>query len=83
LRGSGEPQNHAIVNVAVNVVGPGIVTVILEAMNYHGMPYEAASREAERLIAKGWYRNFERLGELHRIMTEQRAAAQNEAAVAQ
>ena len=35
---------------------------------YAGMSYERASREAERLIRRGWFRNFERLEALRWIM---------------
>lgn len=35
---------------------------------YKGLSYEAASREAERLITKGWFKNFDRLEALRRIM---------------
>ena len=35
---------------------------------YKGMSYEQASREAYRLIQKGWFRNFDALAELHQIM---------------
>jgi hypothetical protein len=37
-------------------------------IEYAGMTYEQASREAARLIERGWYRNFERLLELRTIM---------------
>lgn len=35
---------------------------------YSGMSYEQASREAERLVQDGWYRNFDRLSALHHAM---------------
>lgn len=35
---------------------------------YAGMSFIAASHEAEQLIKRGWFRNFDRLGELHEIM---------------
>jgi hypothetical protein len=38
-------------------------------IEYCGMNYEQASREAERLINKdGWYKSFDRLGRLRVIM---------------
>jgi hypothetical protein len=35
---------------------------------YSGLDYEQASRAAEKLLARGWYRNFERLAALREIM---------------
>ena len=40
----------------------------LKFIEYSGMSYEQASREAERLLALGWYRNFDRLAALREIM---------------
>jgi len=37
-------------------------------IEYSGMSYEQASREAERLINKGWFQNFDRLCVLREIM---------------
>lgn len=41
-------------------------------LQYVGMSYEQASREAERVIKSrgGWFANFDRLQILHRIMCE-------------
>ncbi len=38
---------------------------------FKGMSYEQASREAERLIADGWFKNFDELSALHEIMTRE------------
>lgn len=38
---------------------------------YSGMSYEQASREAERLVAQGWFKNFDRLMLLHEIMSRE------------
>lgn len=35
---------------------------------YSGMNYEQASREADRLIVQGWFKNIERLKALHQIL---------------
>lgn len=35
---------------------------------YAGMTYEQASREADRLIIQGWFKNIERLKVLHKIL---------------
>ena len=37
-------------------------------IEYSGMGYERASREAERLVKLGWFRNFDRLSALKQIM---------------
>ena len=40
---------------------------------YYGMSYEQASREAERLVQRGWFKNFERLEALRWIMLREEA----------
>lgn len=35
---------------------------------YHGMSYEQASREAERLIKLNWFQHWDRLKALHQIV---------------
>ncbi len=37
-------------------------------VEYLGMSYEQASREAERLLRLGWFKSFDRLIELRSIM---------------
>lgn len=47
---------------------------------YQGLSYEGASREAERLIEQGWFKNWDRLVILHEIMVrelESRSASVN------
>jgi hypothetical protein len=40
-------------------------------IEYSGMSYEQASREAARQIERlGWFRSFDRLTELHAIMDQ-------------
>lgn len=41
---------------------------------YRGMSYEQASREAERLVERGWFRNFTGLAHLRDIMRQYLAA---------
>lgn len=40
----------------------------MDFLEYAGMSYEQASKEAERLVRLGWFQNFERLTTLHKIM---------------
>lgn len=41
----------------------------MRVLEYSGMSYEQASREASRLIERnGWYQRFERLAALREIM---------------
>lgn len=47
-------------------------------LEYRGMSYEAASREAERLIKQfGWYHSFDRLAALREAMQRSREAERN------
>lgn len=38
---------------------------------YAGLSYEGASREAQRLVQRGWFLNFERLAVLRDIMARE------------
>lgn len=50
-----------------------------EFIQYSGMTYEQASREAERILQRdGWYRSMDRLIVLRRIMDQERRAARQE-----
>lgn len=40
----------------------------VEYYEYAGMSYEQASRAAEKILARGWYQNFDRLSALYKIM---------------
>ena len=40
----------------------------MKFIEYSGMSYEQASREAGRLIERGWFQNWERLAALREIM---------------
>lgn len=47
-------------------------------LEYKGMGYQQASREAMRLIArKGWFQSWERLAALREIMLRERCAERN------
>jgi NTP pyrophosphatase (non-canonical NTP hydrolase) len=54
----------------VAIMKAAIKPVSKSPIEYSGMSYEQASREAERLIAKGWYQNFDRLMALYQIMAD-------------
>jgi hypothetical protein len=43
---------------------------------YAGMSYEQASREADRLVKRGWFVNFERIVALREIMLREMALAE-------
>ncbi len=60
-------ERMALSGVAMMLKAPTVV-------EYCGMSYEQASREASRLIERGWYQNFERLVALYLIMIRERPA---------
>lgn len=69
------PDGRCTMCGGARVIGPvkeqkGAAT--MSDIQYAGMSYEQASREAARLIDReGWFRGFEKLAELHTIMVRE------------